>query len=139
LLLLWSEIMQPILKKTTKEIVYEQLKGEILQGRISTEKIMTETSLAESLHISCTPVREAISELTNEWLLVHLPRKGFQVRKISGQELNQILYMRRAIEKRSIKILVEHINDEEINELENIVFEQNDALKKNNRIKYIEL
>src|SRR5699024_9897905 len=37
------------------------------------------------------------------------------------------------------KKLIEHINDEEVNELENIVSEQSDALKKNNRIKYIEL
>lgn len=132
--------MQPISKrKTTKEIVYEQLKTSILGGKIDNESIMTETSLAESLHISRTPVREAVSDLTKEGLLVHIPRRGFQVRKISEHEMEQILYLRISIEMRSIKMLVKHISEKELNELDNIVVQQIAALKENNRIQYIEL
>lgn len=132
--------LKPIIKrKTTKEMVYEQLKTEILSGNIGHEKIMTETSLAESLHISRTPVREAVSDLTKEGLLVHFPRKGFMVRRINEHEMEQILYLRRAIEKRSMKMLVKHINEEDLNILDKVIAEQKEAINNNDRIRYIEL
>lgn len=59
--------MEPIARrKTTKEIVYDQLKRSILSGELDPNQMMTETSLAESLHISRTPVREAVGDLTKK-------------------------------------------------------------------------
>ena len=132
--------MQPIAKrKTTKEIVYDQLKKEILRGNIPPERVMTEMSLAESLHISRTPVREAVSELTKEGLLSHIPRKGFQVRQINEHEMDQILYLRRAVEKRSMKMLVSHVSEDKLKEIDEIILDQKKAIKEGDRIKYIEL
>lgn len=132
--------MEPIAKrKTTKEIIYDQLKQAILGGELEPEAMMTETSLAESLQTSRTPVREAVNELTKEGLLVHTPRKGFAVRQIDEHEMEQILYLRISIEMRSIRMLVKHITDKELDELDSIVDKQQEAINKNDRINYIEL
>src|SRR5699024_3129156 len=97
-------LMRPIdNRKTTKELVYDQLKKNILNGTIGQEEILTETNLADTLQTSRTPVREAIADLLNEGLLVHIPRKGFQVRKIDRHELDQILYLRLSIEMRGVR------------------------------------
>ncbi len=132
--------MEPIAKrKTTKEMVYDQLKRSILGGDIDPDEMMTETSLAESLHISRTPVREAVGDLTKEGLLIHIPRKGFKVRQIDEHDMEQILYLRISIEMRSIRMLVKHITDEELDNLDQLVDEQQLAIKNNDRIRYIEL
>lgn len=111
--------MEPIARrKTTKEIVYDQLKRSILSGELDPNQMMTETSLAESLHISRTPVREAVGDLTKEGLLIHIPRKGFKVRRIDEDDMEQILYLRISIEMRSVKMLIDHITDEELKKLE---------------------
>lgn len=132
--------MEPIARrKTTKEIVYDQLKRSILSGELDPNQMMTETSLAESLHISRTPVREAVGDLTKEGLLIHIPRKGFKVRRIDEDDMEQILYLRISIEMRSVKMLIDHITDEELKKLDALIDEQQIAIQNNDRIRYIEL
>ena len=132
--------MQPIAtRKTTKELVYDQLKKGILNGTISRQELLTETILADSLNTSRTPIREAVADLTNEGLLVHIPRKGFQVREIEEHELDQIFYLRSSIEMKGISILTQTISEEEIKTLKKIIVEQEAAIRENDRIKYIEL
>lgn len=132
--------IKPVIKnKTTREIVYEDLKKAILTKEISDKEILTETLLAEALNTSRTPIREAVAELTKEGLLVHIPRKGFQVRKISKNESNQIIFLRKTIEAEGIIKLCDSIEQSQISELEKVVEEQNNAMKINNRILFIEL
>lgn|SRR5690625_333244 len=133
-------LMRPIAnRKTTKELVYDQLKKNILNGTIGQEEILTETNLADTLQTSRTPVREAIADLLNEGLLVHIPRKGFQVRKIDRHELDQILYLRLSIEMKGVSILTEAITEAEIETLRQFITKQEAAIRENDRIKYIEL
>lgn len=132
--------MKPIAtRKTTKELVYDQLKKGILNGTISRQEILTETRLAETLNTSRTPIREAVADLTNEGLLVHIPRKGFQVREIKEHELEQIFYLRSSIEMKGISILTKKVTTVQIEKLNSIISEQEIAIQEGDRIKYIEL
>lgn len=132
--------MKPIAsRKTTRELVYEQLKNGILNGTINRQAILTETELAKTLNTSRTPIREAIADLTNEGLLVHLPQKGSITREIKEHEIEQMFYLRNSIEMKGLSILVEEINQDEIEELKQVIALQEVAIKENNRIRYIEL
>ncbi|WP_408009266.1 GntR family transcriptional regulator [Pseudalkalibacillus sp. A8] len=132
--------MKPVKKKkTTKEIVYEQIKNAILTGMIPKHEMLTETSLAETLETSRTPIREAVSELLKEGLLVHIPRKGFKVREITESEKDQIIFLRRSIEAEGLRNLATVVTKEQIQLLREIVNSQEEAMTANNRINYIEL
>ncbi|MBU5266760.1 GntR family transcriptional regulator [Virgibacillus proomii] len=132
--------MKPIPKrKTAKESVYDELKEAILGGKIKSDEILTETMLSEMLKISRTPIREAVADLTNEGLLVHIPRKGFHVPKISISEIEQITFLRVSIECEGLLKLVPVITERHILQLKSIIAEQEEAMEQNNRIKYIEL
>jgi DNA-binding GntR family transcriptional regulator len=132
--------MKPISKgKTAKELVYDQLKRAILSGQISQQEILTETLLANTLNTSRTPIREAVADLTKEGLLVHIPRKGFSVREISDHEMDQILYLRKSIEVKGVTLLANTISVDEIESLNRIIAQQEDAIINNDRIKNIEL
>ncbi|WP_067725904.1 GntR family transcriptional regulator [Oceanobacillus damuensis] len=132
--------MKPIAKrKTTKEMVYEQLKRAILNGDINHTEILTETYLANSLNTSRTPIREAVADLIKEGLLIHIQRKGFCVRKIEDHEMEQILYLRSSIEMKGVTLLAKTVSSDEIEILNSIISGQQDAIKNQDRIKYIEL
>ncbi len=53
-----------------REIVYEQLKRQILTGRIAPGTRMMEVELAEEMGVSRTPVREATRKLEKDGLVV---------------------------------------------------------------------
>lgn len=132
--------MKPILKKrTTKEIVYDELKKAILTGSISNQKILTETMLSEILETSRTPIREAVADLIKEGLLVQVPRKGFHVREITENEKEQIIFLRLSVESEGLRKLASTITGEQLQSLREIVLEQEQEMKKEDRIRYIEL
>lgn len=132
--------MNPVAKKrTTKEIVYDELRKAIFSGSISNEEILTETMLADSLQTSRTPIREAVASLLSEGLLIHIPRKGFQVRQITDGEKEQIMFLRTSIESEGLRKLAAGVNPEQINILRNIIEEQKQAIEENNKIEFIEL
>src|SRR5699024_9928412 len=114
-------------------------KTSILSGKIDQQSILTEAELSEYLETSRTPIRDAVTELINEGLLIRLPRKGFKVRTIEDHELEQIIYLRHSIEKKGLLLLIKTITDEEVYELYKIISQQETAISEKNRIKYIEL
>ena len=52
-----------------REIVYEELKRQILVGEIAPGTRMMEVELAEEMGVSRTPIREAIRKLEKEGLV----------------------------------------------------------------------
>lgn len=125
--------------KTTKEVVYDQIKNAIFNGDINRDEMITETMLAQSLDTSRTPVREAVGDLLNEGLLVSVPRKGLKVREITPSEKEQIIFLRLSIEKEGLKKLVPQVTPTQIIHLRGIIEVQKEALLENNRIKFIEM
>ena len=57
-----------------RELVYEELKRQILRGKITPGTRMMEVELAEEMGVSRTPVREAIRKLEKEGLVTIEPR-----------------------------------------------------------------
>jgi DNA-binding GntR family transcriptional regulator len=69
------------------------LTGELLPG----EKLRQE-DLAARLEMSRIPVREALSTLESEGVIVHRPNMGYAVARFSSEDLDEIYLMRRLLE-----------------------------------------
>lgn len=74
-----------------RELVYEELKLQIMTGKILPGSRMMEVDLAKENDVSRTPVREAIRQLEKEGLVTIKPRKGAYVSEISTRELIETL------------------------------------------------
>ncbi len=101
-----------------RDIVFNTLRDAIINGDLEPGERLIEISLAETLGVSRTPVREAIRELENEGLVVMTPRKGAEVAKISHSDLTDVLEVRRVLEALAIELACEKITDEELEALE---------------------
>ncbi|MCB2295754.1 GntR family transcriptional regulator [Clostridium algoriphilum] len=81
-----------------RDIVFEKLRMAIIGGDLEQGERLVETSLAENMGVSRTPVREALRKLEVEGLAENIPRKGTIVKGISKKDIIEIYEMREVLE-----------------------------------------
>lgn len=103
--------------KTIRRRVYEHLREQLLNGEIAPPEHLIEARIAKELGTSRTPVREALHSLELEGLIESIPRVGYVVKPISGQEFEEICEIRMAIEGVAARWAMEKANKKLIEEL----------------------
>ncbi len=125
-----------------REVVYEELKKQILAGSITPGMRMMEVELAEDMGVSRTPVREAIRKLEKEGLVTIEPRKGAYASDISVKDMVDVLEVREELEGLSASLAASRITEEELARLKSLTEGYAAAIKENdmeNMIHYDEL
>lgn len=84
--------------RSLAEVAYHAIKGEILSATLPPGELLYESALAQRLGMSKTPIREALRQLTQEHLVVVLPRKGYVVDGMSISDVVEVFTLRRIIE-----------------------------------------
>ena len=118
--------------KPLRDVVFENLRGAIVEGKLKPGQRLMEVQLAEQLGVSRTPVREAIRKLELEGLVVMLPRKGAYVANMSLKDVVDVLEIRASLEGLAASLSAERITDEDIKKLESIVEEFKDGINESN-------
>ena len=96
-----------------REIVYEELKRQILVGEIAPGTRMMEVDLAEEMGVSRTPVREAIRKLEKEGLVTIEPRRGAYASDISIKDILDVLEVRQNLEGMAASLAARKVTEEE--------------------------
>lgn len=78
--------------------VYERLRADLLACRLQPGARLKIGELCRTLSVSLSAVREALSRLTSEGLVVAEPQRGFRVAPISAEELCDLTTVRAQIE-----------------------------------------
>ena len=115
-----------------REIVYEELKMQILTGKITPGMRMMEVELAESMGVSRTPIREAIKKLEKEGLVIIEPRKGAYASQISVKDMVDILEVRQDMEGLAAHMAAYRMTPKQMKELESISTAYNKAVEEGN-------
>lgn len=100
-----------------REVVFNILRQAIITGQFKPGERLMEISLAKSLGVSRTPVREAIRMLDQEGLVDMVPRKGAQVSRITEKNLRDIVEIRTVLEEYAVGVSCHRISDEDLNTL----------------------
>lgn len=96
-----------------REIVYEELKRQILVGEIAPGTRMMEVELADDMGVSRTPVREAIRKLEKEGLVTIEPRRGAYASDISIKDMVDVLEVRQMLEGMAASMAAQKVTEEE--------------------------
>ena len=110
--------------------VFQRLREDILSGVYQENDELREVSIGEELGVSRTPVREALRQLELEGLVTIVPNKGAYVKGITKKDVHDIYKIRSLLEGLCAKWATEHITDQQIEELEEIVLLSEFHLKK---------
>jgi DNA-binding GntR family transcriptional regulator len=95
---------------------YEHLKQEILDGSLEPGQKLVETSLAEQLRVSRTPIREALTRLEHDGLAERGAR-GYLVRERSPEEILDIYETRCVLEAMAGRVAAERRTDHDLRQL----------------------
>ena len=79
-----------IVSNSLHEDVASQLRSRIFAGELAPGAFVDEMAWCEQLHISRTPLREALKVLAAEGLIRQEPRRGSFVNEVTAQDLDEI-------------------------------------------------
>ena len=92
---------------TRTEQVYEILRGELLNGGLHPGQKLKMVELTERFAVSQSVVREALTRLTEQGLLVATPQRGFRVRDLSIEDIAELTETRVQVESLALRLAVE--------------------------------
>lgn len=101
--------------------VFRKLREDILSGVYEDQEELREITIGEELGVSRTPVREALRQLELEGLVAIIPNKGAYVTSIKAKDVADIYHVRSMLEGLCARWATEHITEEQIGRLEEIL------------------
>ena len=81
-------------KKSLKQQAYDEIKRKIVTCEYAPNTLLNEELLREELHVSRTPIRDALSRLEQKGLITILPKKGLMVSSLSINDINMVFEVR---------------------------------------------
>ncbi|MGE6776931.1 DNA-binding transcriptional regulator CsiR [Vreelandella titanicae] len=91
---------------------YRQLKHDIIRGRYAPEQKLLMSHLKEQYGASTGPLREALSQLVSDRLVVAISQRGYRVAPMSLAELNDIYDARAQLEGLILRLAIERGDDD---------------------------
>lgn len=104
------DMTEELQHKSRTARICDLLRDEIVRARYAPGQKLRIDNLCEELDGSSSAVREALSRLTAEGLVVALPQKGFVVAPVSRQDLIDLTEVRIEIETRCLALSIENGN-----------------------------
>ena len=91
--------MRTVSDQNIAEQVADELRTAIHSGELAPGDRLVERKLAERLGVSHIPVREALTRLAEERLVVREPRRGARVAALTARDLEEIASLRVVLEQ----------------------------------------
>ena len=118
--------------------VFALLEKNILTGIYPAGELITEPKLSTELGVSRTPVREALTRLEAERLIKQTP-SGMLVLGISPKDVDEMYAVKKAIEPYATVLAIQHMTEEDITHLKEIIEQQEFYVTKSNAEKIKDL
>lgn len=119
-----------MVKKSKKEVIYEEVKNEIILGTFQPRDRIVELAIAERFNSSQAPIREALLKLQEDGLVELIPYTGAFVSEISFDEIKELFEYRRLIELNALKNGLHLFTSQDILSLEKIIVDMKEAGKQ---------
>lgn len=121
------------------DIAYDYLKQAIVKGDIPPGQRLIESRLSEQMEVSRVPIREAVKKLEQEGLVEKTGVRGFEVKKLTREEIEETLGIRALLESYAAYLATEHINDSILKKLEGSIEAYRKAFEKGDTEKLTQL
>lgn len=108
-------MIHPATSASTKsEFAYQALREKILSGELEPGQVLNQATLAPSLGVSTTPLREAMRRLSTEGLVELGTHRDSRVAPLTAEEARDLLEMRRSLDPLAVALAAERRTKEDI-------------------------
>ena len=125
--------------KSLVQIAQDAIRRGITQKELKLGQPLKEAALARPLQISNTPVREALSLLKAEGLVVSVPHKGYRVFTLNQEELVAFCELRFTLEAQALRYGIERNPKELVQKLHGILLKMQKNQDESMREEYLNL
>jgi DNA-binding GntR family transcriptional regulator len=113
-------------KESLVESIARDLREQILAGRLSPGRRISQLSIAEHYGVSRLPVREALRALSSEGLVVMESARGARVAPLDAGDLRDVYLLRERLEPMVVALAIERVTERDIAEAEQLVTSMDD-------------
>ena len=125
----------PSLREQARQVI----RALIITGQMTADQLYSVPRIAAELHVSATPVREALLDLASEGLLEPVRNRGFRVVTLDSNELHDIYAIRLLLEVPSAgEVARKGISGEELSRLRQLAGLISEAAKTQDLVGYLE-
>ncbi|MCX6031535.1 MAG: GntR family transcriptional regulator [Chloroflexi bacterium] len=118
-----AQILSPPIKRTLSDEVVERLRRAIIGGHLAPDEQLRENLLAESMGVSRGPIREALSRLEREGLVINRPNGRSFVARLSRQDVEEVYSLRQVLERLAVGYVCQKAGPAEWAEMQAVVDE----------------
>lgn len=94
---------EPTIGQPLATRVYELLSQDIIAGRLAPGTPLVQEQLAARYEVSRTPVRDALSQLTNDGLALQVTGRGYFVNDLSRNDISDVFEVRYSLESLALR------------------------------------
>lgn len=125
--------------ETARQYAFRVLHHNILYLKLKPGQLVSESELSEQLHLSRTPIREALKDLEKSHVVQVEPQKGTFVSDIDSSLVSDACFLRLTIEQAIISQVCKGISSDFLNQLEENLYISSYYISRGDTLKWYEL
>lgn len=123
----------------TVQHIQDAIRDAIVRIELPPGAFIDKTALCARLGVSRFPVSEALGRLADEGFVEVLPQRGTRVTRIDLADCREAMFIRRALEVETVRVIASRINDHLIASIERNIQDQQQAMKADDRLLFHDL
>jgi len=129
----------PVSYRTIAEQIADSVREAIARGRIPPAARLLEASLAREMGTSRAPVREALSQLAREGLVVKEPNRGARVVELTEEIVHEVASLRGLLEGFAASLAAKRLRANQFAELDAMVSDMDRTVRQGEYARLVEL
>jgi DNA-binding GntR family transcriptional regulator len=120
--------MRLIVSLNLREQIEKEVRSAIIKGRFQPGERLIESTIATEMGVSRAPVREVLSALEREGLVVNIPRRGNFVVDFTNKDIDEIYSLRLLLEIGAMRRAMERCTPQDLDNLQRLVDDLDKAM-----------
>lgn len=135
-----KKIAAESVKRTTlSEAAHQAIRRNIVTGVLAPGSKLVVASLAQALKLSATPINEALAGLEREGLVTCSPHRGYFVRTVTPEDIEETYSVREAFELLAVRNAAKNADKSVIGQLREILQQARQSLRETDTSRFSDL
>lgn len=122
--------LEPLDVLSLRDRIEKQILDIILEGKFKPGDRLVESAIADGLGVSRAPVREALSALEREGIVINIPRRGHFVMEFTDKDIEEIYSLRLILERGALERAIDRMTEEDVAAMQQVVDRIGDAIRQ---------